>query len=292
MLYTLENETLCVLVRSHGAELRSIKERADETEYLWDGNPEWWKYSSPVLFPIVGKLRDGKYRVSGAEYELPGHGFGRISDFELVARQQDSIEFVLEWSEDTLKVYPWKFALYVSYELEENKIKVIWRVRNLDEKHMVFSIGAHGAFRCPIVPGEKFEDYYLAFNEAEDMRNLPLDSKGQFKHESGDMAVKGTKLPLNYEMFRNDALAYAGQKSTQVSLRSTKSEKSLTVEAKGFPYWGYWTPDKGGAPFLCIEPWHGHADYVDFDGDFKDREGSEELAPGEEKKFSYTIAIG
>ncbi|MBE6074634.1 MAG: aldose 1-epimerase family protein [Selenomonas ruminantium] len=292
MLYTLENETLCVLVRSHGAELRSIKERADETEYLWDGNPEWWKYSSPVLFPIVGKLRDGKYRVSGAEYELPGHGFGRISDFELVARQQDSIEFVLEWSEDTLKVYPWKFALYVSYELEENKIKVIWRVRNLDEKHMVFSIGAHGAFRCPIVPGERFEDYYLEFHTAEDMQNMPLDSKGQFKHESGDMAVKGTKLPLNYEMFRNDALAYAGQKSTQVSLRSTKSEKSLTVEAKGFPYWGYWTPDKGGAPFLCIEPWHGHADYVDFAGDFKDREGSEELAPGEEKKFSYTIAIG
>lgn len=292
MLYTLENETLCVLVRSHGAELRSIKERADETEYLWDGNPEWWKYSSPVLFPIVGKLRDGKYRVSGAEYELPGHGFGRISDFELVARQQDSIEFVLEWSEDTLKVYPWKFALYVSYELEENKIKVIWRVRNLDEKHMVFSIGAHGAFRCPIVPGERFEDYYLEFHTAEDMQNMPLDSKGQFKHEFGDMAVKGTKLPLNYEMFRNDALAYAGQKSTQVSLRSTKSEKSLTVEAKGFPYWGYWTPDKGGAPFLCIEPWHGHADYVDFAGDFKDREGSEELAPGEEKKFSYTIAIG
>jgi len=292
MLYTLENETLCVLVRSHGAELRSIKERADETEYLWDGNPEWWKYSSPVLFPIVGKLRDGKYRVSGAEYELPGHGFGRISDFELVARQQDSIEFVLEWSEDTLKVYPWKFALYVSYELEENKIKVIWRVRNLDEKHMVFSIGAHGAFRCPIVPGERFEDYYLEFHTAEDMQNMPLDSKGQFKHESGDMAVKGTKLPLNYEMFRNDALAYAGQKSTQVSLRSPKSEKSLTVEAKGFPYWGYWTPDKGGAPFLCIEPWHGHADYVDFAGDFKDREGSEELAPGEEKKFSYTIAIG
>ena len=292
MLYTLENETLCVLVRSHGAELRSIKERADETEYLWDGNPEWWKYSSPVLFPIVGKLRDGKYRVSGAEYELPGHGFGRISDFELVARQQDSIEFVLEWSEDTLKVYPWKFALYVSYELEENKIKVIWRVRNLDEKHMVFSIGAHGAFRCPIVPGERFEDYYLEFHTAEDMQNMPLDSKGQFQREYGNMAVKGTKLPLNYEMFRNDALAYAGQKSTQVSLRSTKSEKSLTVEAKGFPYWGYWTPDKGGAPFLCIEPWHGHADYVDFDGDFKDREGSEELAPGEEKKFSYTIAIG
>ena len=292
MLYTLENETLCVLVRSHGAELRSIKERADETEYLWDGNPEWWKYSSPVLFPIVGKLRDGKYRVSGAEYELPGHGFGRISDFELVARQQDSIEFVLEWSEDTLKVYPWKFALYVSYELEENKIKVIWRVRNLDEKHMVFSIGAHGAFRCPIVPGERFEDYYLEFHTAEDMQNMPLDSKGQFQREYGNMAVKGTKLPLNYEMFRNDALAYDGQKSTQVSLRSTKSEKSLTVEAKGFPYWGYWTPDKGGAPFLCIEPWHGHADYVDFDGDFKDREGSEELAPGEEKKFSYTIAIG
>lgn len=292
MLYSLENNKLCVLVRSQGAELRSIKERSDETEYLWDGNPSWWKYSSPVLFPIVGKLLDGKYRVGGKEYELPGHGFGRVSEFTLVSRDENSIEFQLDWSEETLKVYPWKFQLNIGYELADNEVKVIWKVRNLDDKHMTFSIGAHGAFRCPIVPGESFEDCYLEFNKIEKMKNLPLDSKGQFQREYGDAVMEGTKLPLNYEMFRNDVLAYDAQKSDKVTLRSEKSEKSLSITAKGFPFWGYWTPDKGGAPFLCIEPWHGHADFADFKGEFKDREGSEVLAPGEQVVYSYTITIG
>lgn len=149
MLYTLENDKLCVLVRSYGAELRSIKERADETEYLWDGNPSWWKYSSPVLFPIVGKLLNGKYRVDGQEYELPGHGLGRISDFELVERQADRIRFSLKWTQESLKKYPWKFQLDIEYVLHDNQIEVIWTVQNLDDKEMIYSIGSHGAFRCP-----------------------------------------------------------------------------------------------------------------------------------------------
>ena len=292
MLYTLENDKLCVLVRSYGAELRSIKERADETEYLWDGNPSWWKYSSPVLFPIVGKLLNGKYRVDGQEYELPGHGLGRISDFELVERQADRIRFSLKWTQESLKKYPWKFQLDIEYVLQDNQIEVIWTVHNLDEKEMVYSIGSHGAFRCPIVPGEKFEDCYLEFNKNENAANMQLDAKGQFKPGYGTDKLDGRKLPLNYEMFRNDALAYDQQKSDSVSICSTKSDKKLTVKAKDFPFWGYWTPDQGGAPFLCIEPWHGHADFVDFKGEFKDREGSESLLPGEEKIFRYSIEIG
>ena len=292
MLYTLENNKLCVLVRSHGAELRSIKERSDETEYLWDGDPSWWKYSSPVLFPIVGKLLDGRYRVGDQEYKLPGHGFGRISEFSLVSRDDVSIEFRLDWSEETLRNYPWKFQLNIGYELADNKVKVTWKVRNLDDKHMPFSIGAHGAFRCPLVSGESFEDYYLEFNRIEKMKNMPLDSEGQFRREYGDVVVEGTQLPLSYELFRKDALAYDAQKSDTVTLRSHKSDKCLSVTAKGFPFWGYWTPDKGGAPFLCIEPWHGHADFADFHGEFKEREGSEVLAPGEQAVYSYTIAIG
>ena len=292
MLYTLENDKLCVLVRSHGAELRSIKERADETEYLWDGNPSWWKYSSPVLFPIVGKLLNGKYRVDGQEYELPGHGLGRISDFELVERQADRIRFSLKWTQESLKKYPWKFQLDIEYVLHDNQIEVIWTVQNLDDKEMIYSIGSHGAFRCPIVPGEKFEDCYLAFSEDEDAGNMQLDAKGQFQHGYGTAKLSGRKLALNYEMFRNDALAYDKQKSDIVSICSTKSDKKLTVTAKDFPYWGFWTPDQGGAPFLCIEPWHGHADFVDFTGEFKDREGSESLLPGNKQTFRYTIQIG
>ena len=113
MLYSLENEELLVQVRDHGAELRSIKERADETEYLWRGDPAWWKYSAPLPFPIVGQLVDGKYRVGGKTYELPAHGLARISDFELVEQKKDAIRFLLGWTEETLQKYPWKFRLDV-----------------------------------------------------------------------------------------------------------------------------------------------------------------------------------
>lgn len=291
MLYSLENDKLCVQVRDHGAELRSIKERDDETEYLWDGNPDWWQYSSPILFPIVGKLRGGKYRVDGKDYELPGHGFGRISDFTLVDRQQDSVKFVLKWTEESLKYYPWKFCLTIGYQLEGNSIHVTWDVKNLeDKKEMVFSIGSHGAFRCPIVQGEKFSDCYLDFSQEEHIKNIPLNKTGQFKHEFGSV-LSGRKIALKFDDFKNDVLAYKGLNSESVSIRSTKSAKSLTVTAPGFPYWGFWTPNQGGAPFLCIEPWFGHADYDDYNGDFRNREGSQILTAGGCFQASYTITI-
>ena len=292
MLYSLENDKLCVQVRSYGAELRSIKERADETEYLWEGNPQWWKYSSPVLCPIVGKLQDGKYRVNGNEFELPGHGFGRISEYQLVERRQDYIEFALKWSEESLASYPWKFQLNVAYALKDKTVEVIWKVQNLDDKEMVYSIGAHTAFRCPLVQGEEFSDYYLKFNQEEDNLNMPLNSKGQFLKAQGDTHLQGQQLDLNYEMFAGDALAYKGLKSDVVSICSHKSDKKVSMEAKDFPFWGFWTPAQGGAPFLCLEPWQGHADYEGYDGEFAEREGSLKLASGETQKFHYTIRIG
>ena len=291
MLYSLENDKLCVQVRSYGAELRSIKERADETEYLWEGNPQWWKYSSPVLFPIVGKLQDGKYRVNGNEFELPGHGFGRISEYQLVERRQDYIEFALKWSEESLASYPWKFQLNVAYALKDKTVEVIWKVQNLDDKEMVYSIGAHTAFRCPLVQGEEFSDYYLKFNQEEDNLNMPLNSKGQFLKVQGETHLQGQQLDLNYEMFAGDALAYKGLKSDVVSICSHKSDKKVSMEAKDFPFW-FWTPAQGGAPFLCLEPWQGHADYEGYDGEFAEREGSLKLASGETQKFHYTIRIG
>lgn len=292
MLYCLENEKLCVQVRSYGAELRSIKERADETEYLWDGNPQWWKYSSPVLFPIVGKLQDGKYRVNGKEYELPGHGFGRISEYQLVERHQDYIEFALKWSEETLASYPWKFQLNVAYALQDDSVEVIWKVQNLDDQEMVYSIGAHTAFRCPLVQGEEFSDCYLTFNQTEDNVNMQLNSKGQFLKTPGKAHLRGQELALNYEMFAGDALAYQGLKSDVVTICSRKSKKKVSMVAKDFPFWGFWTPAQGGAPFICLEPWQGHADYEGYNGEFSEREGSLKLNPGETQNFHYIIKIG
>ena len=291
MLYSLENEELLVQVRDHGAELRSIKERADETEYLWRGDPSWWKYSAPLLFPIVGKLVDGKYRVDGKTYELPAHGLARISDFELVEQKKDAIRFALGWTDETLQKYPWKFRLEVGYALEGRTVCVAWDVKNEDATEMVFSIGAHPAFRCPIVPGETLEACYLQFNRKEDAKNMKLAPGVFFAHER-EASVTGDKLPLRAAFFAGGVRAYADLKSDTVTIRSTKSEKTLTISAPGFPYWGFWMPEKGGAPFLCLEPWYGHADYADFDGEFAEKAGTQKLAPGKTFHAEYTITVG
>lgn len=289
MIHTLQNDALKITVADHGAELKSIT-GADGTEYLFDGNPKWWKYTSPVLFPIVGKLVNGKYRAEGKEYELQGHGFARISDFECIKEEKDRIIFRLHWSEDTLKVYPYKFSLEISYVLKDNSVAVVWLVKNLDNKPIYFSIGAHPALKCPIVDGENFEDCYLQFNAEENSSRILLLPSGPLSRDRVP-TLNGKTLDLNYELFKGDALVFDDLKSDEISICSKKSSKKITVQAKGFPYWGIWTPDKGGAPFLCIEPWHGHADYVDFTGDIMQKDGINKLEVNQSFGTNYTFII-
>lgn len=279
MLHTIQNDVLKIKVADRGAELKAITALSDGTEYLFDSDPKWWRYSSPILFPIVGKVRDGKYRAEGKNFALPQHGFARTSDFWLVDATNNALTFALESNAATLKMYPYRFRLEISYELAGNEIKFIWKVRNVDDKTIYFSIGAHPAICCPIAYRENFTDCYLKFNKPEKSARLLLTANG-LSHERIP-TLDGTELDLNYDLFKGDALIFDDLKSDEISVCSRKSHKSLTVRAKGFPYWGIWTPDCGGAPFVCIEPWHGHADYVDFDGDFKDKEGINALDVGE-----------
>ena len=291
MVHTLQNDVLKITVADRGAELKSITGVADGTEYLFDSDPTWWKYSSPVLFPIVGKLVNNKYRAEGKEFDLPGHGFARTSDFWLVNASNDSATFELESNATTLAVYPYRFHLEISYKLTGNEVKVVWKVTNTDDKTIYFSIGAHPALRCPIVAGETFEDCYLKFNKPEKSSRIVLLASGPLSRDRIP-TLDGTELNLNYELFKGDALVFDDLKSDEVSVCSRKSDKKITVRAKGFPYWGFWTPDRGGAPFICIEPWHGHADYFDFTGELKDKEGIRPLAVGETFETEMSFIIG
>lgn len=279
MLHTLNNGVLKIKATERGAELKSITALKDGTEYLFDADPTWWKYSSPVLFPIVGKVLNNTYRAEGKEFTLGQHGFARTSNFWLVDVTKTLITFALESNAATLAVYPYRFRLEISYELIGNEVKVLWKVINVDEKEIYFSIGAHPAISCPLCFGETFEDCYLKFNVAEKSARLLLTDNG-LSHERIP-TLDGTELNLNYELFKGGALVFDDLKSDEISVCSRKSSKSLTVRAKNFPYWGFWTPAQGGAPFVCIEPWIGHADYIDFKGELKDKEGIQKLAVGE-----------
>ena len=241
MLHTLQNDVLKITVADRGAELKSITEIADGAEYLFDSNPTWWKYSSPVLFPIVGKVNGGKYRAEGKEFTLPGHGFARTSDFWLVDTTENALTFALESNAATLKVYPYKFRLEISFELIGNEVKVLWKVANVDDKEIYFSIGAHPAICCPLAYRENFEDCYLKFNRAEKSSRIPLAASGALSHERIP-TLDGTELDLNYDLFKGDALVFDDLKSDEVSVCSRKSSKKITVRAKNFPYWGFGRP--------------------------------------------------
>lgn len=291
MLYTLENENIRINANTFGGELNNLISKNDYVEYLWCGNEEYWKYHSPILFPIVGKVLDNKYIVDGKTFYLPQHGLARVREFEMIEKTDKSITFELLWSEDTLKVYPYKFSLKLSYELLEDGVKCSYNVNNLDDKKIYFQIGAHPAFMCPLNDGETFEDYYFEFNKNETVSLMELDKNtGYYTGVRTPFFNNENKINLSFSLFDNDALVFDSLKSTKVTLKSDKSNKSLTMDYTGFPYLALWTK-ASGAPFVCIEPWYGHSDFNNFKGEFKDRSGMFNLNVNEEFKASYTLHL-
>lgn len=293
MIFTLKNDFLTITAHKHGGELHSIKSNKDNTEFLWNGNPEYWKYHAPVLFPIVGKVKDGKYKVDGETYELPQHGLARVREFEMINQTKNSISFELKYSDDTLKVYPYKFSLIITYILEDKTVKTCYEVKNLDDKVINFSIGAHPAYMCPIMNNENLDDYYFEFNEKEVASLMPLNTAtGLFTHDRKEYLNNENKISISKELFKDDALVFESSKlnSNTISVKSKNHSKYIEFDFTGFPYLGLWAPATG-APFLCIEPWFGHADYEDFNDEFKNKEGVLSLNIGESFKSTYAVTI-
>ncbi|GAA0086987.1 aldose 1-epimerase family protein [Clostridium sp. CTA-7] len=291
MKYILENENIKISANTFGGELNNLISKKNSTEFLWNGDESYWKYHSPILFPIVGRVTDGKYLVDGLEYELPQHGLARTKDFKMIEKDDNHIVFELLWSEDTLKVYPYKFSLKLSYELLENGVKVGYNVTNLDDKDIYFSIGAHPAFMCPLMVGEKLEDYYFEFNQKENCSLMELNSKtGYFTGDKKPYFNDENIINLSLELFKLDALVFGDLKSNIISLKSKNHNKSLSMDFSGFPYLAIWTKATG-APFVCIEPWYGHSDFYNFNGEFKDKAGIQKLNVGDSFTANYKLFI-
>lgn len=285
----LKNNYLTVSIEQFGAEIKSILDM-DGTEYILN-DPKYWRFSTPHLFPIVGTLQHGEFTHEGVHYPLPRHGFARNSNFDLIESDDKKAVFSFQYSEETLKVYPFKFALIVTYTLDGRALSISYTVKNLDDKEILFSLGAHPAFLAPREKGERFTDYFLEFETFEDFNLIPIDMKsGLLKRNTMPMAKNTKVINLDKTLFNNDALVFHGLKSKYLSLKNRKSSKTVKFNFEEFPFLGIWS-DLGNSPFVCIEPWVGHADYDDFYGDFKDKEDNVTLATGAENSYRYTIEI-
>jgi len=224
--YTLQNDILKVKVNSFGAELCSVISNENSIEYIWQANENVWARYAPNLFPIVGKLKEGKFLYQSKSYSLPQHGFARDNEFVCVEQSMDSLVFELNSSSDTLINYPFDFKFQIKYRLLQNKIEVSYSVFNMDSKEMCFSVGAHPAFNCPLLTDETFDDYELYFTDKSSLVINTLND-GLITSNTNRIELQNSKLPITKELFHNDALVFMNSQIDEVSLISKNQNVEL-----------------------------------------------------------------
>ncbi|MEJ7588306.1 MAG: aldose 1-epimerase family protein [Ferruginibacter sp.] len=286
-MYTIENDILRVMINPVGAELTSLVNKTNGLEYLWSGDPAYWAKKSPVLFPVVGTLKNNTYNFNNKNYELGRHGFAREKLFTVMGEEPTALTFELSNDETTVRLFPFQFSLSINYTIRESSLDVTYRVHNKGNKNMYFSIGAHPAFKLPIDNGLVYEDYFLLFNQIENAGNWPIDANGLIESGSRPLLRHTDRLPLSKSLFYKDALVFKDLVSDEVQVKSEKSTAGLNFTFKGFPYFGIWSAKDAG--FICLEPWCGIADSTDTNQQLTDKEGIIGLAAGE--AFTRTWSV-
>ena len=292
MRYVLENDKLRVEIDSFGAELKSVKNKASNQEYMWQADPAYWGRTSPVLFPFVGSLKDATYRHEGTSYKMGQHGFARDMEHELVSQTDSAIYFKLSSNEETLKKYPFSFVLKIGYELEDNAVKVLWEVENdSTDKQLHFSIGAHPAFNCPIYGEENKAGYKFHFANVDEIHHHGHTDTGLSIEEDIVLPLEDHRVTITPEFFDGSTYIIEGRQTNEVTLEDPKGNPMVSVSFD-MPLFALWSPPGKNAPFVCIEPWCGRCDAADFEGSLSERAFNNALDASEIFQTSYTIKFG
>jgi len=287
-MISIENEYVKAVFSAKGAELQNFKSKETDTEYLWNGNPQFWGKSSPVLFPIVGGLKDNTYLVNGQKYNLPRHGFARDREFKANQTSATEINFTLTHDEDTLKVYPFKFALALHYKIEGKSLSCTYHVTNTDDQNtLLFSVGGHPAFATPTGHELAYDDYFLVFNKDTELVYHKIHND-LISNETDTIELDKNVLHLNHKLFYEDALVFKTLKSNRITLRNRRNPRGLHFDFDGFPFFGIWAAKD--ADFVCLEPWCGIADGTDHDQNLETKEGIVSLQTGENWERSWSVS--
>lgn len=280
---TIKNENLTVEISTYGAELQSVK-GTDGAELLWCGDPEIWSGKAPVLFPICGGLKEDKYKLGGEEYSLPKHGFARISEFECEFNSDACAVFLLTSTAETLAQYPFEFEFRITYTLKEKSIDVKYEVKNLSDRTMYFSLGAHESYSCP----GGIEEYSICFDKPQTLNASRIDGN-LLAYTTDNIITDINILNLKQEYFAVDALVFTDIDFERVSLKKNDGTREIIVDFPGYKYLLLWT--KPNADYICIEPWCGIPDRIDSDCDFTKKEGIIALEPQNTYSNKHTVTV-
>lgn len=269
-MYCLENNLLKAEVNSLGAELRSLFDKRANREYIWQRDAKYWAKSSPVLFPFVGELTNGRYSYQGEIFQMSKHGFARDRDFQLIEQSDDRLIFRLRSAESDQKIYPFSFDLLLCYELKDTKVSCSYEVRNRSDEPMFFSLGAHPALQLDFSNGQQLSDYHLLFPKDKSLNRFFLQN-GLLQAEASSIKLDEGCLSLNADMFNQDAWVLKGLLSSDIILKNKKEDYHLNFSFVGFPYFGIWSVP--GSSFICLEPWCGLNDSEIHSGELLQKEG-------------------
>ncbi|MBO5525214.1 MAG: aldose 1-epimerase family protein [Clostridia bacterium] len=287
-MVTIENELLRVSIEELGAELKSIYGKKTGTEYLWQGDKTYWAGRAYNLFPVIGRLYEGKYDVYGKTYEMPPHGLVRKRMLVVTAQTQTSVTFTLPTDDEMRKSYPFEYVYSIEYVLEGAKLNVNVKVENRGDKTMYYCIGGHPGFNIPF-EGGKFEDYFVEFPDAGSTKWHKFSQNILMSGEVEAYPLENGKLPLSHDLFPLDAVVLANTGGKAILSRGGKQR--LTVEYPSMPYLGVWHKPQSDAPYVCLEPWSALPARDNVREDFAKKEDLFSLESGKTSVLSWSISV-
>ena len=279
MIYTIENEILSVSAETKGGELSSVMRKDTQIEYLWQGDAAYWSGRAYNLFPICGRLTEGKYTYGGKTYEMGAHGFVRNSEMVLAEKTDTSMTFRLTESAETLRQYPFPFTFEAIYTIVDNKLIHTFRVTNTGDEELIFTLGGHPGFNVPLGDNVPFEGWYLEFDTPCQPEYIVFSPACLCDGYAPYPLVNDRVMPLRHDMFDNDAI-FLRNTATGVTLRSDSSSHGVHVSYPDMTHVGVWHKPKTDAPYVCIEPWYGVPSDDGVIDDFATKRAMLRLAPG------------
>lgn len=292
MMYVLENDLARVAISTLGAEVQSFILKEDQTEYIWQGNPEIWAGRAPLVFPVVGRLKEDEYTFEGKAYHMGQHGFGSVSEFTVIEQNEDELVFSLKDNDITLQMYPFKFELQIRFSLKETTLTKTHMMMNLDDKALYYAIGGHDSYNLCLNEGEVFEDYYLDFGSLEKLNPLEVDEHYHILRETYDLPLHDGKLPLNMQVFEKGALVCHDFPVKDISIRSKKSGRALRLAFDDFKTIGIWTRYlPKAANYICLEPWSTLPDCAYIGKELEVKVDIRKVLPNEKDTLTFSVTI-
>lgn len=288
MLHSITRGKLSASITTLGAELQSLKNTATGEEYIWQGDANYWQDRAPILFPIIGRLKEGQYRFNDQTYQLSKHGFARTADFCIEQHDPHALSLSLRANDQTKRCYPFDFVLLVTFSLTSDGLTVAYQVTNVGNTVMYFTLGSHPALRLPLDDGA-LSDYFIAFSQKETLDCYFLDNDLLCEKPTKAYLNNESIIPISESLFDQDALIFKNIQSHQIHLKHRHKGLRLTMDTGGAPHFGLWS--KPNAPFICFEPWYSHDDPSATSGHLTEKPGMMTLKPGAMFDTHYQLSL-